>query len=102
MNKPMPTGMFDDQIGEIMKLVDEHPELFVHETAEEAAQRPSKEALMQDLTQASQGTVLTGEDAALVEHSIMMSQWDALVADYERREAEERAAADGDTDGHAG
>lgn len=91
MKKPMPMGMYDDNVSEIMKLMDEHPELFVDENSPEAASLPSKEDLLAELVQGSQSEVLIGQEAAMAEYSMMMTQWDALVADYERREAEEAA-----------
>lgn len=86
----MPTGMFDDKLQEVMKLLEQ-----VEEQAPEGEQPEeklsSKEEMLRELMEGDKDEVLAGEQAAMAEFSMMMRQWDALVADYERREAEEAA-----------
>ena len=83
----MSGGMFDDKIQELMKLIDEKG--IVEVPPEEGGL--TKEELMQELRGGTNDEVLVGNQASMAEFSIMMSQWDALVADYERRDAEEAA-----------
>lgn len=84
----MPSGMFDDKLQEVMKLLEQAEEL-PEEVGEE--QLPSKEDILHELMERDKDEVLAGEQAAMAEYSLMMRQWEALVADYERREAEEAA-----------
>lgn len=87
----MPNGMFDDNLQEVMKLLEEKvDDTSIQEAPEEEAM-PSKEDLLRELMEGDKDEVLSGEQAAMAEYSIMMRQWEALAADYERREAEEAA-----------
>lgn len=88
MSKPFSTGMFDDKLQEVMKLLDE-------QGVEEVQNEPmrSKEELIQELMDQDTEEALTKNQAAYMEYSMMMKQWEALVEDYERREAEETAAS---------
>lgn len=94
----MPSGMFDDKLQEVMKLLEEKAvEAPMTEETEEAPLR-SKEDLMRELMEGDKDEVLTGEQAAMAEFSMMMRQWEALAADYERREAEEAAEREASAD----
>ena len=94
----MPSGMFDDKLQEVMKLLEQAEELPQEEGTE---QLPSKEELLRELMEGDKEEVLAGEQAAMAEFSMMMRQWDALVADYERREAEEAAEQAGEERGES-
>jgi hypothetical protein len=52
---------------------------------------PSKEELLKELMAEEENGVLTGHQAAALEFQMMMTHFEALAADYERREAEEAA-----------
>ena len=94
----MPSGMFDDKLQEVMKLLEQAEELPQEEGTE---QLPSKEELLRELMEGDKEEVLAGEQAAMAEFSMMMRQWDALVADYERREAEEATEQAGEERGES-
>lgn len=87
----MPTGMFDDKLQEVMKLLEQKADLAAELGEQPQEEASSKEELMRELLEEDKDEVLVGEQAAMAEFSMMMQQWDALVADYERREAEEAA-----------
>lgn len=87
----MPTGMFDDKLQEVMKLLEQKADLAAELGEQPVEEASSKEELMRELLEEDKDQVLVGEQAAMAEFSMMMRQWEALVADYERREAEEAA-----------
>jgi len=92
MAKSFPNGMFDEKIQEVMSLLEdqgeETPEM--DELQSELGTK-SKEEMLNELVEDT-NEVLTGNLAAYQEYSIMMKQWEALMEDYEQREAEEEAA----------
>jgi len=90
----MPSGMFDDKLQEVMKLLEAKANSTDLMEDPEEAPLPSKEDVMRQLIESDKDEVLTGEQAAMVEFSMMMRQWEALAADYERREAEEADEAE--------
>lgn len=92
MSKSIPAGMFDGELGEVMKLLEQKCDAAAElgDQAEEETM-PSKEELMRELMEGEKDEVLGGKQAAMAEFSMMMRQWEALVEDYERREAEEEA-----------
>lgn len=83
----MPGGMYDNKIKEVMKLLEEQEES--SEAAEEAKAEQSRDELLEELIKNDEAFM--AGNAAMAEFSIMMKQWEALVEDYERREAEEEA-----------
>lgn len=87
----MPSGMYDDKLAEVMKLLEQAEEEAPEEGEQPQEKLPSKEAMLRELMEGDKDEVLVGKQAAMAEFSMMMRQWDALVADYERREAEEAA-----------
>lgn len=89
MGKSFPTGMFDDKLQEVMKLLEEQGE-----EMQEAQDEPmkSKEELLQELMNQDNEDTLAKNHAAFVEYSMMMKQFEALMEEYERQEAEEEAA----------
>lgn len=101
MGKSFPSGMFDDKLQDIMKLLDEQgAEAFETEEAQPELVQ-SKDELIKELLDQDTEEVLDQNQAAFVEYSMMMKQWEALMEDYERQEAEEetaRQAAEGCVD----
>ncbi len=87
--------MHDPKLQELFQLLEEQEKKGPVEGAEEFKVPGSKEELLKELLESDKDEVLVGEQAAMAEYAIMMRQWDALVADYERREAEEKAEAKG-------
>lgn len=90
MAKSFPSGMFDDKLQEVMKLLEEQG-AEVPETEEIPAFK-SKEEVIRELLEDDKEETLTKDQTAFIEYSMMMKQWEALMEDYERREAEEKAA----------
>jgi len=86
----MPTGMFDGKIKELMQLLEES-EAQGGQAPEEEQPMPTKEELLKELMAEEENEVLTGHQAAALEFQMMMTHFEALAADYERREAEEAA-----------
>lgn len=84
----MPSGMHDDKIKEVMKLLEEQGDSS-EAVEEEAKVEQSREELLEELIKNDEAFI--AGNAAMAEFSIMMKQWEALVEDYERREAEEEA-----------
>ena len=82
----MPSGMHDDKIKEVMKLLEEQGDSS-EAVEEEAKVEQSREELLEELIKNDEAFI--AGNAAMAEFSIMMKQWEALVEDYERREAEE-------------
>ncbi len=85
MSKAYPPGMYDDKLKEVFKLLEESAE--ESEQEQENAEETT-ENLLKEL-EGLNNNPLQGEEAAMAEFSIMMKQWEALVEDYERQEAEE-------------
>ena len=102
----MGAGMYDEKIRELFQLMDEKG--IVEEenpkTPEELAKE--KEELMRELREGSSADENNPASSVAFEYNVMMQQFEALVADYERRDAEEKAeteaAAKGGTDEDAG
>lgn len=91
----MPHELFDENLQEVMKLLEQKAGAAEEmEAGTDGYDIPSKEAVMRDLEEGDKDEVLVGEQAAMAEFSMMMRQWEALVEDYERREAEELAEAE--------
>lgn len=91
----MPNELFDENLQEVMKLLEQKAGAAEQlEAGADDDEMPSKEAVMRKLTEGDKDEVLVGEQAAMAEFSMMMRQWESLVEDYERREAEERAEAE--------
>lgn len=90
----LPADMYDGELKEVLKLLEQQDAQADGPAQEEGqAAMPSKEELIKELMEGDKDEVLSGEQAAMVEFSMMMKQWEALVEDYERREAEEAAEA---------
>ncbi len=96
----MPTGMYDEKVKEALELLETLPE---EEGAEpfDPTDPEAKKKLMAELQGFREGKMDEDDkdipDAnanMMFEFSQMMTQWDALVADYERRDAEEKAEAE--------
>ena len=92
MKMPSGMGMYDEKIQELMQLMDEKGVVEEGERSPEEL-ASEKEELIRELEQRQPGGA-TAEQSAMFEFQMMMQQWDALVADYERREAEEQAEAE--------
>jgi hypothetical protein len=90
MAKSFPSGMFDDKLQEVMNLLEERGE--EAPDAEEIPTMKTKEEVIKELLDADEEEVLDKNQTAIVEYSMMMKQWEALMEDYERREAEEESA----------
>lgn len=90
----MPNEMFDDKLQEVMKLLEDKAGSAAALGEDELEPLKSKEEILSELMEKDKDEVLTGEQAAMAEFSMMMRQWEALVEDYERREAEEAAERD--------
>jgi len=92
MSKSFPKGMFGKELQDVMKLLDEQetasPEV---ESDSSEGTVPRKEELLKELMQGEDIDAIASENPAMFEFSMMMKQWEALVEDYERREAEEAA-----------
>ena len=91
MKMPGGMGIYDEKIQELMKFMDEKGVVEEGEPSPEQLAK-EKEELMRQLEQ-RQPSGATAEESAMYEFQMMMQQWDSLVADYERREAEEQAEA---------
>ncbi len=87
----MPNEMFDVKLQEVMKLLEGKADAAAALGEEEMEPLRSKEEILSELMEKDKDEVLHGEQAAMAEFSMMMRQWEALVEDYERREAEEAA-----------
>ena len=92
MSKSFPKGMFGSELQDVMKLLDEQetasPEV---ESDPSEGTVPSKEELLKELMQGEYIDAIASENPAMFEFSMMMKQWEALVEDFERRDAEEAA-----------
>ncbi len=86
----MPVGAYDGKLKELMQLLEESEAQGV-QVPEEEQPVSSKEELLKELLAEDQDEVLTGHQAAAMEFQMMMTHFEALAADYERREAEEAA-----------
>lgn len=86
----MPTGMLDDKLKELMRLLEES-EVQGGQTSEEELSLRPKEEVIKELMAEEENEILTGHQAAALEFQMMMTHFEALAADYERREAEEAA-----------
>lgn len=94
MGNSLPRGMFDDKLQELMDLLDEQGDNTAEEpVAEEPVKLKSKDEMISELMAEEKDEVLAGDQAAMYEYSMMMKQWEALMEDYERQEAEEKAAS---------
>jgi len=86
----MPAGMFDGKIKELIDLLEEN-EAQTGEAPQEELPMPSKEEIMQELMEQDKDEVISGNQAAMLEFQMMMNQFEAMAAEYERLEAEEAA-----------
>ena len=96
----MPVGMFDDKIKELMRLLEESDAQTGNAPSEELP-LPSKEEIMKELMAEDENEVLTGNQAAVLEFQMMMKQFEAMAAEYERLEAEEAAQKRAAEEGHS-
>ncbi len=87
----MPSGMMDKELQEVLKLLEQKTAQAdsLQGEAEELPLRSKEELLSELMANDNPDEVLTGEQAAMYEFSMMMKQFEAMAQEYERLEAEE-------------